>query len=98
MAFSMQADVYLGLYGVSQHPGEDSACREWSTGHMRRLAPLSCGIQLADENLGLRPAPFVSEANMRRLDELKRRFDPDDLFHTYMGHPLARGSGARGRD
>jgi FAD/FMN-containing dehydrogenase len=91
MAFSMQANVYLGLYGVAQDPSGDHACREWSTEHMRRLEPLSCGIQLADENLGLRPAPFVSQASMRRIDELRRRFDPDDVFHPYMGRPATPG-------
>ena len=84
MAFSMQANVYLGLYGVAHDASGDGACRDWATGHMRRLETLSCGIQLADENLGLRSAPFVSDANMRRIDELRQRFDPDQVFYDYM--------------
>jgi hypothetical protein len=87
MAFSMQADVYVGLYGVAQDATADAACRDWATGHMRRLEPLSCGIQLADENLGLRSAPFLSEANKCRIDELRRRYDPDQVFFDYMGAP-----------
>ena len=43
------------------------------------------GIQLADENLGQRPARFVSEENLARLDELRGRWDPQGLFHPWMG-------------
>jgi FAD/FMN-containing dehydrogenase len=85
MAFSMQANVYLGLYGIAHEARFDDTCREWSTGHMRRLEPLSRGIQLADENLGLRRAPFMSDENTRRLEELREQFDPDGVFHGYMG-------------
>ena len=48
---------------------------------------LASGIQLADENLGLRPARFLSEANMARLDELRAEYDPGGLFHPWMGRP-----------
>jgi FAD/FMN-containing dehydrogenase len=85
MAFSMQANVYLGLYGVGQQPADDGCCREWSFGHMRRCESLSCGIQLADENLGLRAATFASDANMTKLRALRQRFDPEEVFHGYMG-------------
>jgi hypothetical protein len=81
MAFSMQANVYLGLYGIARDQEWDDRCREWATGHTRRLETLSPGIQLADENLRLRPAPFASEPT-RRL-ELLRRFDPQRLFYAY---------------
>ena len=46
---------------------------------------LSTGIQLADENLGARPARFVSDENLRRLDEIRARYDPDGRFHSWMG-------------
>jgi hypothetical protein len=85
MAFSMQANVYLGLYGVATDASYDGACRDWATGHMRRLEPLSRGIQLADENLGLRSAPFASGANMRRIDELRQRLDPTKCSTTTSG-------------
>ena len=43
------------------------------------------GIQLADENLGLRPARFATDSNMTRLDEIRARYDPDGRFHPWMG-------------
>ncbi len=52
---------------------------------MTDLAPYATGIQLADENLGARPARFMAEANLARLDQLRARLDPAGRFHTYMG-------------
>jgi hypothetical protein len=46
---------------------------------------MSVGVQLADENLGKRPARFLSDANMARLDQLRATHDPAGRFHSYMG-------------
>ena len=54
------------------------------------MEALASGIQLADENLGRGPARFVSDANMARLDELRARYDPDGLFHPWMGRLVRR--------
>ena len=50
-----------------------------------RLAPFATGIQLADENLGARPARFMADANLARLDRLRAAHDPAGRFHSYMG-------------
>ena len=49
------------------------------------MAPLSLGVQLADENLGRRPARFTKDTNLARLDQLRSTFDPQGLFNSYMG-------------
>jgi hypothetical protein len=38
----------------------------------------------ADENLGQRPARFLSDEHMRRLEELRARHDPRERFHSWM--------------
>ncbi len=48
------------------------------------------GIQLADENLGLRPARAIGEAQLVRLEELRAKWDPEGRFHLWMGRPAAR--------
>ena len=87
MAFSLEDQTYIALYAVSDDPAEDAANVAWATERMREMEALASGIQLADENLGRRPARFVSDANLARLDELRRRHDPDGLFHPWMGRP-----------
>ncbi len=87
MAYSVEDETYIALYGVWQDPAEDEACVAWATDRMREMEGVATGIQLADENLGRRPARFVSEAHMARLDELRARYDPEGVFHPWMGRP-----------
>ena len=54
---------------------------------MRAMEAAASGIQLADENLRNRPARFVTEANLARLDEVRAKWDPDGRFHSWLGRP-----------
>ena len=85
MAFSMQDDLYIALYSVWDDPAQDTQHQAWVTDHMRRLEPLSSGIQLADENLGDRRFRFMAEGNLRKLETIRAARDPEGLFHSYMG-------------
>jgi len=85
MAYSVEDDTYIALYGVWQDAAEDEANVAWATDRMREMQHLSSGIQLADENLGERPARFASDKNMERLDRVRAAYDPDGLFHPWMG-------------
>jgi FAD/FMN-containing dehydrogenase len=88
MAFSMQGDIYVAVYSVWDKPADDEKHQAWVTDNMRALEPLGKGIQLADENLATRPFRFMSEMNLRRLEELRAKRDPDGLFHSYMAVPI----------
>ncbi len=85
MAYSVEDDTYIALYAVWEDAAEDGANVAWATERMREMEGLASGIQLADENLGRRPARFASEGNMVRLDEVRAAHDPDGLFHPWMG-------------
>lgn len=87
MAYSVEDNTYIALYGVWTDPADDDANVAWATERMREMEPHSSGIQLADENLGRRPARFVSEANLARLDAVRAQYDPDGVFHSWMGRP-----------
>jgi FAD/FMN-containing dehydrogenase len=87
MAYSVEDDTYIALYGVWSDPARDAANVAWATDRMRELESQATGIQLADENLDLRAARFVSDENLARLDALRARHDPDGLFHPWMGRP-----------
>jgi hypothetical protein len=51
---------------------------------MARLEPRASGIQLADENLINRPAPFMAPEALERLEGLRAKHDPDGVFHSYL--------------
>jgi FAD/FMN-containing dehydrogenase len=84
MAYSVEDDTYIALYGVWQDPSEDVAGVAWATERMREMEPFASGIQLADENLGERQARFLSEEHMTRLERLRGKYDPEARFHSWM--------------
>ncbi len=85
MAYSLEDEIYLALYSVWQDPADDSRYGDWSRSNMADMAHLATGIQLADENLGQRPAKFASDDTMTRLDEVRASYDPDGRFYRWMG-------------
>ncbi|MFD5430238.1 FAD-binding oxidoreductase [Streptomyces sp. NPDC127084] len=87
MAYSMEDDTYIALYSVWQDALDDEHYGDWARYHMAEMAPLATGIQLADENLGQRPAQFASKTAMSRLDLVRATYDPEGRFHSWMGRP-----------
>ena len=85
MAYSVEDETYIAVYGVWTDAARDDANVAWATDRMREMEHLATGIQLADENLGMRPARFATEENMARLDRVRERYDPEGLFHAWMG-------------
>ena len=85
MAYSLEDDVYIAVYGIWTDAARDEEMVAWATERMREMEPLASGIRLADENLGLRPARFVADDNLRRLDEIRAAYDPEARFHPWLG-------------
>lgn len=85
MAYSVEDDTYIALYAAWEDPADDAINVAWASDRMAEMEHLSSGIQLADENLGKRPARFAGDENMARLDALRAKHDPDGLFHPWMG-------------
>ena len=74
--------THSALMGAEQPSLQQGAPRRTNGPHMSHLAT---GISLADENLCRRPARFITEANMARLDKVRSAYDPDGRFHSWMG-------------
>ncbi len=85
MAYSIEDEIYLALYGSWQDAADDPKYGDWSSSNMAAMSQLATGIQLADENLGQRPARFATDEAMRRLDKARAAYDPDGLFNSWAG-------------
>ena len=85
MAYSLEDDIYLALYTVWQDPTDDEKYSDWARSNMAAMSHLASGIQLADENLGLRPFRFATDDSMTRLDAIRAQYDPHGRFHSWMG-------------
>jgi len=85
MVFGLDDEIYMALYTVWQDAAEDERYRDWAGSNMASMSDLATCMALADENLGRRPARFISDANMARLDKVRATYDPDGRFHSWMG-------------
>jgi len=87
MAFSIAGDFFYGLYVEWDDPAEDAQHTQWVTELMRAWEPQASGTALSDENLLNRPFPFMADENLRRLDALRGKWDPDGVVVSWLGRP-----------
>lgn len=88
MAFSVEDNIYIALYGSWKNAKDTPAYGNWATNCMKNMAHLSTGIQLADENLHKRPARFLSDTNMQQLDAIRAQRDTLGIFNEWHNRPL----------
>lgn len=84
MVYGLEDEIYMALYTIWQDPADDERYRDWAASNMAAMSHLATGISLADENLCRRPARFITEPNMARLDRVRSAYDPDGRFHSYL--------------
>lgn len=89
MAFALEDQFYIGVYGAWREPSGRAAAQDWATARMTEMQALASGCQLADENLGRRPSRFTSDDSLARLDRLRAAHDPEQRFHAWMGRPTS---------
>jgi FAD/FMN-containing dehydrogenase len=87
MALSLQADLYFASYVIWKDEADDERCRAWLAAQMKHIEPITEGLFLADSDLATRPAQFFSDTHWQQLEELRARYDPDGLFHSYLAAP-----------
>ena len=88
MAFSMEDKIYIAMYGAWKSPKDTPRYGHWATDWMRKMSPLATGIQLADENLHNRPARFLADPNLEKLDFIRAERDGQGLFNAWHSRPV----------
>lgn len=83
MAYSLEGEVYFALYGACKQGTNTPDEENWSTQGARSLEQFSVGIQVGDENLARRPAPFLMPENFAKLQEMRSKYDPEGRFYNY---------------
>lgn len=87
MAYSLEDDLYIALYGACSDSADDNNCRNWVTSHMQDMDALSTGIHLADENLINRPQHFMQKDHFEKLESIRGTYDPEQRFVSWLGRP-----------
>ncbi|WP_020596248.1 DAPG hydrolase family protein [Spirosoma panaciterrae] len=92
MAYSNEDNTYLALYGNWQNAEDTATYGDWAANMMRQMAHLSTGIQLADEGLHKRTAPFLSDGHLKKLQQIRAQRDPNGLFYEWHSRPAINES------
>ncbi|MFD8542471.1 FAD-binding oxidoreductase [Streptomyces sp. NPDC059649] len=89
MAFAPLGASYLVCYAIWDDPADDPANGGWLREAMAAVDPRGGGRHyIAEADLeagGPRAQSSYAPAAWDRLAEIKARWDPDDLFHSYLG-------------
>jgi FAD/FMN-containing dehydrogenase len=85
-SFSMTARYYGGPWTMWTDPGQDQANTAWHEACVTRLAPYTAGHYVSETNTTTHPEYVrrsYSEASWQRLQDLRRKHDPDGVFFDY---------------
>ncbi|GAB4045335.1 DAPG hydrolase family protein [Spirosoma litoris] len=90
MAYSNEDNTYLALYSTWENAEDTPKYGNWAANMMRQMAHLSTGIQLADEGLHKRTAPFLSDSHLKKVQEIRAQRDPNGLFYEWHSRPVIK--------
>lgn len=87
MVYSNEDNIYIALYANWKNAADTAQYGDWATNMMKKMGHLSTGIQLADEGLHKRTAPFLSDENLKRIQTIRAERDPNGLFYEWHSRP-----------
>lgn len=84
---SWAADCYVGCYAIWDDPRDDARNYSWLKACLPLMDPFAVG-HYVNEVEGRHPHRFrqcFSAANWDRLETLRREYNPDGVFHSFLG-------------
>lgn len=87
--FSWVADCFVGCYAIWDDERDDARNFSWLNQTLPLMDPFAEGHYLNEVEGRGHPERFrlcFTAANWERLQQLRRRYDPDGVFHHYLGH------------
>jgi FAD/FMN-containing dehydrogenase len=87
--FSWVADCYVGAYAIWDDEQDDPANFAWVNESIPLMDPFAVGHYVNEIEARGHPERYpqcFTAANWERLQELRKRYDPNGVFHSYLGH------------
>jgi FAD/FMN-containing dehydrogenase len=81
--------VYFAVYSVWENEAEDTNCLQWVKEQIKRIEPVTAGQYLGDSDFTADQRKFMSEENWVKLQEIRKKYDPESLFHSYLSNSTA---------
>ena len=86
---SWDARQYLGTFIIWQDPAEDERNFDWLDGAIPVMERHQVGRYINEVEARRHPAHIrecFTDANWQKLADVRRQYDPDGVFHTYLGY------------
>jgi FAD/FMN-containing dehydrogenase len=87
-AYSMTGDALMLCYAIWERPEDDVANRTWHRAMTADLDNFAVGHYVGESDIVADPRHAersYAKANWERLQGLRRKYDPDGLFHGHFG-------------
>lgn len=87
--YSLHSPLSLHFYGVADNEKEDEHTRQWVNdwmGKFRKFSPYHGSGKINDNGLDEFPKFYLSPENTNKLEELRRKYDPEHVFHPALGN------------
>jgi FAD/FMN-containing dehydrogenase len=84
----MVAPGYVACYSIWEQAGEDEVNIRWLRTLMRALEPKAVGCYVGEADIAANPSRMLNayaRPHWERLQALREKYDPNGLFHSYMG-------------
>jgi hypothetical protein len=85
IALSGTSTLPVHLYVVYEDAADENRLTEWVRSAIKPLLPYSNGVGKINEADPERHQPHLGEANLKRHDALRAKYDPEQLFHDLLG-------------
>ncbi len=86
-AFSMVAPVYIDCSAIWDDDSRDKPNIDWLRSTMQALEPVCVGHYIGEVDLtahSTRSVRSFNQRNWERLGKLRKKYDPNGLFHSYL--------------
>lgn len=87
--FSSIAKHYVGCFAIWDEERDDDANFQWLDQTLPLMDPFAKGHYVNEVEARRHPERIracFSEVNWKRLQDLRKKHDPEGVFHTYLGH------------
>lgn len=87
--FSWVADCFVGCYAIWDREADDELNFAWLNQNLPLMDPLAKGHYVNEVETRGHPGRYrqcFSDQNWERLEQLRKQYDPDGVFHHFLGY------------
>jgi len=85
MALSLQTEHWLTVTCAWTEPEQDRMCQDWLKERFVDVEKVSPGLYIGDSDFQVRKAAFMQSEKIEKLNSIRKVWDPNHLFCSYLG-------------